>query len=191
MFTSQELAPCLPAGRLSRFETALLRDNPEKLKTPRTLQILAMLIVLFFSLLYAPLAQTAEVSLDAEAVQITLNQDRVSYGLAPLAGNSLLAAAAAAKAQDILSRDYFAHTSPSGEKPWDFINEAGYKYGFAGENLALNYTSAFELQNDFMDSPAHRENLLSPLFSEVGIAVVEGEYQGQHAVITVQMFAGN
>lgn len=188
MLTSQELTPCLAAGRLSPFETALLRENPTEFPKPRLAQGIAILTVLLFSLLYAPLAQTAEVSLGAESILSVLNQDRIKYDLSPLSANAKLAEAARAKAQDILKHSYFAHTSPAGIQPWDFIKNADFTYSFAGENLALNYTSAFELQNDFMNSAAHRENLLSPLFSDIGIAVMEGIYQGKRAVITVQMF---
>lgn len=118
-----------------------------------------------------------------------MNQDRTRYGLGPLTLNIKLERAALAKARDILENSYFAHTSPLGYKPWDFIKNQDFRYSFAGENLALNYTNIYELEKDFLESESHRENLLSPLFSEVGIAVVQGLYQGRPAVVTVQLFA--
>ena len=174
---------------LSPFEQALIAETPENYRKPRFAQFLAVLTVLLFSLLYVPLAQTAEVPLEGDSVLSVLNQDRLKYGLPMLRGNAQLETAALAKARDMLEQGYFAHTSPSGTKPWEFIAAADFEYAFAGENLAINYTSAYDLQNDFMASPAHRENLLSPLFSEIGIAVLTGDYKGEKATITVQMFA--
>ena len=118
-----------------------------------------------------------------------LNRDRKTYDLAPLNESAELTRAAQVKAQDILKKGYFAHVSPEGLLPWDFIRDQGFAYQFAGENLAINYTNSLELENAFLNSPHHRENLLSPLFSQIGVAVVEGQYHGQLAVITVQMFA--
>lgn len=148
-----------------------------------------VLVVLFFTTLHSPAALSAGPALDSEAVLNVLNQDRIKYGLSALTADQKLQEAATAKALDILQNNYFAHISPAGRQPWDFIKNAGFKYSFAGENLAINYQNALELQNDFMNSPNHRENLLSPLFDRIGIAVMEGEFRGKKAVVTVEMFA--
>ena len=174
---------------LSPFETALLSETKLQTEKPKIGRILVVLLALFFTTLHSPKALTAQPNLDSEALLVVLNQDRLKYGLDPLKADNVLQIAAEAKARDILSRSYFAHVSPDGTEPWDFIKDAGFKYSFAGENLAINYESALELQNDFMNSPNHRENLLSPLFSEIGIAVARGEFRGKKATITVQMFA--
>ena len=182
----------MPIGReaaLSDFETALLSEPSSHIEKPRIARIILALLVLFFTTLYAPASLTAEVRLDAESVLSVLNQDRARYDLPLLAQNQTLEQAAAAKARDILENDYFAHTSPAGLKPWNFIKNAGFQYTFAGENLAVGYDNALELQNDFMGSPGHRENLLSPLYSEIGIAVVKGQFRGRPATVTVEMFA--
>jgi len=189
MTSGQEMA-CLPGRQaLSPLEDALLHENSSLAYKPQVGRVIAVLTVLLFAAMYAPVAQTAEIALDSASLLEILNQDRIKYGLAPLESSTSLEQAALAKAQDILSGGYFAHISPAGREPWDFIKAVGFKYSFAGENLAINYTSSFELHNDFMASEHHRENLLSPLFSTVGIAVVEGSFQGKSAVITVQMFA--
>ena len=174
---------------LSPFETALLSEKYLRTQKPKIARYLVVVLALFFTTLHSPKTLTAQPNLDPESLLAVLNQDRLKYGLEPLEADSTLQTAAMAKAQDILNRSYFAHISPDGTEPWDFIKDAGFKYSFAGENLAINYESPLELQNDFMDSPHHRENLLSPLFSEVGIAVARGEFRGQRATITVQMFA--
>lgn len=123
----------------------------------------------------------------SEVVTLT-NSARSENGLGSLATNSKLASAAYAKAQDILEKDYFAHNSPDGKTPWDFINESGYTYSYAGENLAIGYTDASELFTAWMNSPTHRDNIVNKNFREIGIAVVSGDYQGAQTVVAVQEF---
>lgn len=136
-----------------------------------------------------PARGSFEPTLTADNILALSNRDRGRIGLLPLRLDARLQKAALEKARDILENDYFSHISPSGTAPWDFIRNQGFKYLYAGENLALNYTSPYELVDDFLKSPSHRENLLSPFFSEIGIAVVRGNFNGKPAVITVQLFA--
>lgn len=145
--------------------------------------------MLLFSLTASPLAGAAEKNLTPDNLLAIINQDRVQNELSALRVNINLQQAALQKAQDMLQNNYFAHTSPQGLEPWDFIKQAGFDYSFAGENLAINYDNAYELTRDLLESPAHRDNIRSAQFSEVGIAVVNGIYQGQAATIMVQMFA--
>lgn len=116
------------------------------------------------------------------------NSARGNNGLGTLSTNSQLTSAAYAKAQDMLANQYFAHTSPSGKTPWDFIKGAGYNYSYAGENLAIGYSSANELFNAWMASATHRQNILNPNFREIGIAVVSGTYQGAETIVVAQEF---
>lgn len=144
--------------------------------------------MLLFSLTASPLTAETEKNLTAENLLSVLNEDRGQEGLSPLRMNLRLAEAARKKAEHILQNGYFAHTSPAGIEPWDFIRAAGFDYSFAGENLAMNYSNAHELQSDLLQSPAHRDNLRSAAFTEIGIAVVQGLYLGQMTSITVQIF---
>lgn len=116
------------------------------------------------------------------------NTSRAKEGLANLTSNERLTKAAYNKANDMLEDDYFAHTSPDGKTPWDFIKAAGYNYAYAGENLAIGYTSASELHQAWMNSPTHRENIMNGNFREIGLAVVSGEYEGAQTTVVVQMF---
>jgi uncharacterized protein YkwD len=113
-----------------------------------------------------------------------VNQDRALHGLSKLSINPTLSLAALAKAEDMLSHNYFAHISPDGTTPWYWIKSMGYNYSYAGENLAEGYSEAEELQRSWMASPTHRANILSPNYSEVGLAVVS--YHNTNLV--VQMF---
>lgn len=131
---------------------------------------------------------SAQAAYSADTLVAMTNSARASSGLGALSTNSKLVSAAYAKANDMLALDYFAHNSPDGKTPWDFIKGAGYNYTYAGENLAIGYTDASELFDAWMNSATHRENILSPNFREIGMAVVSGEYQGSDTLVVVQEF---
>jgi len=116
------------------------------------------------------------------------NSERAKNGLGALSVNSALTSAAMAKANDMLSKGYFAHTSPDGRTPWDFISAAGYDYVYAGENLAIGYSSASELMSAWMNSQTHRDNILNSKFREIGVAVVSGQYNEAQTTIVAQEF---
>lgn len=116
------------------------------------------------------------------------NQSRLDYGLNSLTENALLDKAAQAKADDMLAKGYFSHTTPDGQTPWSFINDAGYNYLMAGENLAVNFWEAENVEQAWMNSPGHKANILNKNFEEIGIGISQGEYQGHNAIFVVQMF---
>lgn len=116
------------------------------------------------------------------------NQSRQEYKLGTLRENSLLNAAAQTKANDMLKNSYFSHNTPEGKTPWDFITKAGYSYLMAGENLAVNFTEAENVETAWMNSPGHKANIVNKNFEEIGIGIAQGEYQGNTAIFVVQMF---
>ncbi len=116
------------------------------------------------------------------------NLERENRGLPALSNNSRLASAALAKANNMISEQYWDHFGPNGETPWQFIKAAGYTYIYAGENLAKGFKSAEGVVQAWMASPTHRDNLLSGNYKEIGIAVVSGNLLGEEVVLVVQMF---
>ena len=123
----------------------------------------------------------------SELITLT-NQARQSYGLPALSENSALDQAAAAKAKNMFEENYWAHYSPSGKDPWGFITSAGYKFSYAGENLAKNFQTSSEVVNAWMASPKHRENILNNRYTDIGMAVARGTLNGQDTVLVVQEF---
>lgn len=120
---------------------------------------------------------------------ITLtNAEREKSGLKALIENKALSKAAELKAADMLKNDYFAHNSPKGATPWHWMKEAGYKYQYAGENLAINFDTAGAEHKAWMKSKTHRENILNARYQEIGVAVAEGKIDGKSTMITVQLF---
>lgn len=102
--------------------------------------------------------------------------------------NETLSRAAREKASDMIARGYFAHETPDGEAPWKFIDDAGYVYVYAGENLALDFGESADVVSAWLNSKSHRENVLGYQYRDTGIAVVEGTYQGARRTFVVQMF---
>lgn len=119
------------------------------------------------------------------------NKQRAAHSVGKLALNSQLNAAAQAKANDMATRDYWSHETPEGNPPWVFITQAGYNYDSAGENLAYGFDSSSGTVTGWMNSPSHRDNLLSSTYLDVGFGIANAEnYQnsGQQTVV-VAMYA--
>jgi hypothetical protein len=123
----------------------------------------------------------------SEVIRLT-NEKRAQAGLPALTENGTLSAAAQAKGADMLNRDYWAHVAPDGTEPWSFFINAGYKYRYAGENLARDFSNASSAVDAWMGSSTHKENILSPKYKEIGIAVIEGDLAGVDTTIIVQFF---
>lgn len=128
-------------------------------------------------------------NITTEAVITQTNSMRTGQGIGTLAYSDTLSQAAAAKARDMFANNYWAHTSPTGREPWDFIRGAGYTYRVAGENLARDFDSTQPMVSAWMNSPTHRANILNPRYQEIGIAVVNGSMHGVETTLVVQMFA--
>lgn len=116
------------------------------------------------------------------------NIERQRKGLSSVSENAALDKAAVLKAQNMFAENYWAHFAPSGKTPWDFILGSGYKFTYAGENLAKNFTSSDDVVAAWLASPTHRDNLLNPKYQDIGIAVEEGVLNGQKTILVVQEF---
>lgn len=114
------------------------------------------------------------------------NQKRQENGLKPLSMNDQLTQAAQAKASHMFANNYWAHIAPDGTTPWYFIKSSGYEYLYAGENLARGFTTASSVVDAWMNSPTHRENLLSANYDDVGFAVQTGTLTGSDTILVVQ-----
>ncbi|MBO1915365.1 hypothetical protein J4G37_62370, partial [Microvirga sp. 3-52] len=76
---------------------------------------------------------------------------------------------ARAKSKDMSSKGYFSHTSPTYGSPFDQMKQFGVSYSAAGENIAMGQRTPAEVVKAWMDSPGHRENILKPGFTHIGI----------------------
>lgn len=127
-------------------------------------------------------------SIDQKKLIELTNEERKKMGFQPVAENETLNKAAQLKAENMFSENYWAHFAPSGKTPWDFILGSGYKFTYAGENLAKNFYNSEDVVSAWMASKTHKENLLNPKYKDIGIAVVEGVLNGQKTTLVVQEF---
>ncbi len=153
--------------------------------------LISLKLLAIFSLGFLPENQALSSALTTRNILELTNYSRESYNEQPLLENPQLDQAAQAKAQDMLDNQYFAHNSPQGRTPWDFIKASGYNYAVAGENLAINFYSAEGVEQAWMNSPGHKANILNKDFQDIGIGIVQGQYNGVKAVFVVQMFGAN
>jgi uncharacterized protein YkwD len=89
-----------------------------------------------------------------------------------LAWNTTLTNAAKAHSQDMIDRDFFDHTNPSGQKPGDRVTAQGYTWGTVGENIAAGQRSVKVVMDGWMSSSGHCNNIMNGSFTEVGVACV-------------------
>ena len=154
-----------------------------------TILIGSILMLLLSATSYTILRTTQFGSSVVSSVLVDLtNQTRERYNLPHLANNPLLKKAALLKGEDMNANKYFAHYSPSGIAPWHWLDKAGYKYSFAGENLAINFTNSEEVERAWLASKKHKDNILSPNYEDIGIATVRGIVNGTPVLFVIQMF---
>jgi uncharacterized protein YkwD len=151
-----------------------------------TLALIAYQAVLTFLPQFGPkvLGYASQISAE-EVIRIT-NEKRAQNGLAPLTHNPALSQAAQAKGIHMIEKDYWAHVAPDGTQPWKFFTDFGYKYRYAGENLARDFSNAASAVDAWMASNSHRENMLSTKYKEIGIGIVEGDLAGVDTTIIVE-----
>lgn len=120
-------------------------------------------------------------------VELT-NGSRIDVNAGNLAVNPLLVISAQMKAEHMAKNGYFAHDSPTGESPWYWFGQSGYKFLYAGENLAVHFVDSEDVHRAWMASVTHRANILNPNFTEIGIGIAQGAFQGRSAIFIVQHF---
>lgn len=119
-------------------------------------------------------------SLVEQRVAEKINAERVQRGLAPLAPDTALINIARAHSGDMLQKNYFSHTSPSGCNTGCRLNAANYGWRAYGENLSKVTTSsqdaaavATTIVTSWMKSTGHRNNILGN-YTNMGIGVAAG-----------------
>ncbi len=123
----------------------------------------------------------------AKLIEMT-NDYRLENGLNALSVNARLTQAAVNKAANLLTEQYFAHTSPEGKRFSQWIKDVNYKYFYVGENLAIDFSDEQSLFLAWLDSPTHKDNIIKPQYQEIGIAALEGKYKNHPTVVVVQLF---
>ncbi len=104
----------------------------------------------------------------------------------PLTMDPALRCAARKHSADMAARNFFDHTNPDGETPWDRMAKAGYgNYSNAGENIAAGSADAQGTMNQWLGSDGHCANIMNPAFQHIGVGYSTG---GQYGHLWTQVF---
>jgi uncharacterized protein YkwD len=161
--------------------------NPIHLRTPQS-RLAALVAAAFLATTVGVFALPAPVAAwdagsfsaaaEAELLQLT-NQARASAGLPALKLDSALTSIARWRSQDMIARDYFSHDIPGTGSVFDVLQEKGYCFNLAGENIgwitAADDAAAQGVHLMFMDSAGHRANILGDAWDAIGIGAYKGD----------------
>ena len=93
-----------------------------------------------------------------------VNKERAKVGASPLRFAKDLAASAYVRAVELPTK--FSHTRPNGTKCFTAMPQRGH---ILGENLAGGQTSPKQVVQAWMDSKTHRDNILNPKYTDLGV----------------------
>lgn len=170
--------------------------RPEFLSKKIVIRFLILIFVLEFVLFVVPTLYISTIvkefnlaSIMSSNLSFLTNNKRREYGLNDLKSNSTLDEIATMKANDMASKEYFAHISPEGKNPWHWFKIAGYSFAHAGENLAVSFTDSDSITRAWMESPKHKANIVSKNYTEIGTGVAVGKYKGRKSTFVAQVYA--
>jgi uncharacterized protein YkwD len=115
---------------------------------------------------------------DVAAIFAAHNTERASRGIAPLAWDNDLAYLATLRSEDMAVNNYFSHYDLDGHTAFDLMADYGYRYAYASENIfwCRGYPDAQiadVAMTSWMNSPSHKEGLLSPSVTHCGIGIAQ------------------
>jgi uncharacterized protein YkwD len=111
-------------------------------------------------------------AIDAARAQILslVNRQRASAGCRPLTASPSLDELAQNFSDDMAARDFFDHTDPDGDTPWDRAKALGIT-DLGGENIARGQADAEAVMEAWMNSPGHRANILNCDYTTLGVGI--------------------
>ena len=171
---------------ISRSEPARITGSLRR----RLARFTVVLLVAFTAVgwtLAVPAAQVARAwdagafsSADESLLFSLTNQARAAAGLAPVRWDAQLASIAEWRVQDMSTRDYFSHEiPPQGYLVFHYMDQRGVSYVLAGENIGWVSNIADDaatpwIQQQFMNSPEHRGNILGTKWDAAGVGAYKG-----------------
>jgi len=106
---------------------------------------------------------------------------------APLTVNPSLHCAARVHSKDMADRNFFDHTNPDGEDPFDRMANAGYgSFAAQGENIAAGTMTPEDTVAGWLASDGHCANMLGSQYKEIGVGAYEGA--GEYVFYWTQTF---
>ena len=110
-------------------------------------------------------------SFEARVIAL-INAERQRNGLGSLVEQSQITAAAREHSSDMACNGFFDHVSPKTDTVIQRVESLGYEYSVIAENIAAGYATPEEVFQAWMNSNAHREYILDPAYTQVGIGYV-------------------
>lgn len=77
---------------------------------------------------------------------------------------------------DMKENEYFSHESPTNGSLADRLKAEDVAYQMAGENIAAQYIDGIAAMEGWLNSKGHRDTLLNPDFTRLGVGVNEVYY---------------
>ena len=114
-----------------------------------------------------------------------VNTERAKQHIQGLDIDWELSRVARTKSCDMAKKGYFSHQSPTYGSPFDMMKQFGIKYRGAGENIASGQRTPEAVMQSWMNSQGHRENIMNPTFTHIGVGFCEG---GQYGTSWTQIF---
>ena len=114
-----------------------------------------------------------------------VNKERLKDGKKPLSIFSSLQKASGIRAKELI--EYYSHTRPDGTECFTAMDDCDVNYSWGGENIAAGFQTPATVMDAWMNSPGHRENILSSNYTHIGVGYAEGGYYGKN---WAQMFVG-
>jgi len=113
-------------------------------------------------------AGTCGNAFETDVFQLT-NQQRVQNGLAPFLCDAKTGKVARAYSELMCKTGHFDHIGLDGSTPLDRMVQGGVSFMAVGENIAAGAPTPAVVVNGWMNSPGHRANILSSIFTHIGV----------------------
>ena len=117
-----------------------------------------------------PGAETTEHPYIQQVVDL-LNAEREKAGAPALTVTAELNKAAGIRAEEISTS--FSHDRPNGTRYRTVLDENSVSYRYCGENVAMGYRTPADVIAGWMGSDGHKENMLNPSYTSIGIGYFE------------------
>lgn len=124
-------------------------------------------------------AQAFASDITPASVVAEMNVRRAVFDLPPLREDARLDDAADDRVTDMEEQGYWGHVAPDGREPFQWLGPRGYEFKYAGENLASGFDTVEVLVDAWMESKGHRANILSPIYRDCGVSIIEGATTGR------------
>lgn len=119
--------------------------------------------------------KTVEEGAEKQILDLT-NIFRKRHDIPPVVWDEMTSEVAFMHSNDMKVNEYFSHESPTKGSLADRLKAEDVAYQMAGENIASQYIDGIAVMEGWLNSKGHRETLLNPDFTRLGVGVNEVYY---------------